>query len=65
MEVSDAMAKCLKNKIKCYPVKNRLGWQIEYIVLNKKYKFDKILNGSKEINKAMEKTYIYLSNKFC
>lgn len=65
MEVHEAMFICFKNKIKCYPVKTVLGWKIEYVINNNKYKFDKIVNSDKDKNKAMEKTYIFLAKKYC
>ncbi len=65
MEISDAMAKCFKNKIKCYPIKTSLGWKIQYIINGKKNTFNKTLNSNKEVNEAMTKTYIFLYEKYC
>ena len=65
MEISDAMAKCFKNGIKCYPIKTSLGWKIQYVVNGKKVTFDKILNDNKEKNEAITKTYFYLVDKYC
>ena len=63
MEVSDAMQKCFKNGIKCYPVKTVRGRIIEYVINKKPYKFDKVFKNNKEINNAMTLSYIYLAKK--
>jgi len=65
MEISEAMIKCFKNKIKVYPVNTVVGWKIEYIFKGKKYKFNKVLNGNEEKNNAITKSYLYLAQKYC
>ena len=65
MDHNNAMSLCFKNKIKCYPVYTITGVKIEYIINNKAYKFDKVLNGHKEINNAIVKSYVYLCKKYC
>ena len=65
MEISEAMRKCFKNKIIVYPVNTVVGWKVEYVLKGKKYKFNKVLNGNKEKNNAITKSYIYLAEKYC
>lgn len=62
-EINKAMSRCFKNRVKVYPVKVSGGWKIEFSVGDKKPKrYDKIIKQA-DINEAVTKTYINLSNK--
>lgn len=63
MEFSQKMQTCLKNGVKVYPIWKRGFAYIQVEINNSKKTFDKPLNGSKEINNAMTKTYEYYYNK--
>tara|TARA_R110002012_G_scaffold321835_1_gene551705 strand:+ start:2608 stop:2802 length:195 start_codon:yes stop_codon:yes gene_type:complete len=60
MDVNDAMRVCFKNNIKVYPHKRK----IHVAELNKPtIVYEKELTSPKDINKAMELTYIYHAKK--
>ena len=65
MEISEAMIKCFKNKIRVYPINTVVGWKIEYILKGKKHKFNKVLVSNEEKNNAMTLSYVYLAKKYC
>lgn len=64
MEINKAMSLCLKNGIKVYPVQiNRKKIFIESDKNGKVTRYKKVLDNIKDINKAIESTYIFLAEK--
>jgi ABC-type multidrug transport system fused ATPase/permease subunit len=60
MDISNAMALCLRNQIKIYPSK---GYIFVERTGKQTIKYNKRLTSSKEINEAVTKTYIYYAKK--
>ena len=63
MEINKAMSRCFKNNTIVYVVHSAPYYFIEIDVNGLIKKYDKPLLKSKEINEAMEKTYIFLAKK--
>lgn len=63
MEIAEAMYICIKNNIKVYPIIVGYKFKIEVSINGNIKLYDKILT-SKEVNKAMTKTYIFYAKKF-
>jgi len=64
MDINEASAICIRKDLLVYPVGAKGGHKIEYSLNGiSQTRYNKILKTSKEVNKAMEKTYIYHAKK--
>jgi hypothetical protein len=64
MSINEAMSTCFKNGITVYPVICGKNHKIEYSLNGlSQTRYKKILKNPKELNLAMQKTYIYFGEK--